>query len=215
MAGASKCPKCGARLGVLDLFPIFSWLFSGGRCRHCKARVSARYVATEIITASLFLLLLFRNGLSLQFIILAFLGVALLILIISDFETYIMPDSTTIAALMLGLIYTYLYRAEWADYALGFIGCLLVALALRYGFYLVTKREGLGMGDVKFLPVAGLWVGLSALPVYFIIAGLAGIFTAIIWRIVYKNPEYPFGPALAVAMYVLVLFPGVNILLLK
>ena len=210
IAGASKCPKCGSKLKVLDLIPILSWFFSGGKCRYCKVKISPRYVITEIITTLLFVFLVLKFGLTVKFIIFALLTVALLIMIISDFETYIMPDSTTIAALVLAAAYHYFNADLWQDFLLGFAACLLVALLLRYGFYLITKREGLGMGDVKFLPVAGLWIGQSSLPLYFIIAGLTGIITAIIWRVVYKKIEYPFGPALAIAMYVMALFPQIN-----
>jgi len=213
VAGASKCPKCGTRLGFFDLFPVFSWLFNRGKCRYCKVRISPRYVLTEIGTALVFLGLYEKYGLSGQFWILALLATSLLIMIISDFETYIMPDSTTIAAFILALAYHYLYSPAWNDYLLGFVACLVVALLLRYGFYLVRKREGLGMGDVKFLPVAGLWVGFGILPLYFVIAGMLGIITGIIWKLIFKNPEYPFGPALAVGMFVLVIFPEIGFLL--
>lgn len=212
VVGASKCPKCGHRLGFFDLIPVFSWFFSGGKCRHCKARVSSRYVITEVVTALIFLGLYERFGLNSQSIILALLATSMLILIISDFETYIIPDSTTISAFILAIIYHYIIGNPWTDFVLGFIACLVVALTLRYGFYFIKKREALGMGDVKFLPVAGLWIGLSALPVYFILAGLTGIVTAIFWRIIFKNPEYPFGPALAIAMYIIVIFPQIAVL---
>ena len=49
----SRCPTCHARLGVLDLVPIFSWLSAGGKCRHCKTPISPRYVLIEMATASL------------------------------------------------------------------------------------------------------------------------------------------------------------------
>ena len=213
VAGASKCPKCRTRLKFLDLFPIFSWLFSGGKCRYCKAKISPRYIMTEIVTAALCVGLYFKFGLTWEFLIIGLLAVALLILIISDFETYIMPDSTTIAAFILAIAYHYVRCDEWGRYLIGFAACLVVALGLRYGFYLITKREGLGMGDVKFLPVAGLWVGFAAIPVYFIIAGVVGVITGVVWKIIFKNPEYPFGPALAIAMFLLVLFPEINFIL--
>lgn len=47
----SRCPNCQHRLGVLDLFPIFSWLFLGGKCRYCKVPISERYPTVEAITA--------------------------------------------------------------------------------------------------------------------------------------------------------------------
>lgn len=49
----SRCPSCNTRLGLSDLVPVFSWLLSGGKCRHCKAPIGGRYVMIEIITALL------------------------------------------------------------------------------------------------------------------------------------------------------------------
>ncbi|MET0155245.1 MAG: prepilin peptidase [Rickettsiales bacterium] len=45
----SRCPSCLHRLGIADLFPLFSWLKTGGKCRHCAARVSARYPTIETL----------------------------------------------------------------------------------------------------------------------------------------------------------------------
>ena len=77
------------------------------------------------------------------------------------------------------------------------------------------KKDALGWGDIKFLPVAGLWLGLANLPLYFVMSGLIGIITGIVWRVAFKKVEYPFGPALAIAMYLLVIFPGLTPLILQ
>ena len=211
LLAASHCPKCKAKLKFFDLLPIISWLISRGRCRYCHAKIGLRYLITEIITTLIFLGLYFKYGLGSEFIILSLLAVSLLILIISDFETYIIPDSTTIAAFILAIVYHFYVKSEWEEYILGSLFCLLIALALRYGFYFITKREGLGFGDVKFLPVAGLWLGFAALPVYFVLAGITGVLTGIIWRLIFENPEYPFGPALAMSMFALIIFPQLNL----
>lgn len=44
----SRCTSCHHALGVLDLVPIFSWVFLRGKCRHCGARVSIRYPLIEL-----------------------------------------------------------------------------------------------------------------------------------------------------------------------
>lgn len=206
----SRCPSCKNVLGPRDLVPIFSWIISGRKCRHCKAKISARYIATEISMALLSVGLLHRYGLGSEFLVFWLLSVMLMITIISDLETYIMPDSTTIGAFILGVSFLYYKEAEniagWEDALYGCGAGLVCALLLRYGYQAIKKKEGLGMGDVKFLPVAGLWVGLSLLPAFFILAGLLGVLTAILWKILFKNPVFPFGPALAVAMFILCVF---------
>jgi prepilin signal peptidase PulO-like enzyme (type II secretory pathway) len=46
----SHCPQCQTPLTLRDLVPVLSWFFARGRCRHCKAPISARYPIIELIT---------------------------------------------------------------------------------------------------------------------------------------------------------------------
>ncbi len=209
----SACPKCGAVLEFKDLLPVFSWVFSRGKCRHCSAGVSIRYPLTEVLTGLIFVLLWLKFGLAANFFIFTALSVALLTMIIADFETYIIPDSTTIAALLLGFAYHYHNTENWQPFIAGFVVCLLVGLFLHYGYYLLTKKHGLGFGDVKFLPVAGLWVGINAIPPYLVLSGVLGVVTGLIWRSVTGSREFPFGPALAISMFIFAVFPALGSLI--
>ncbi len=56
MGGRSRCMHCGHTLGSLDLVPIFSYVFLGGRCRYCGARISAQYPLVEAAAAALSLM---------------------------------------------------------------------------------------------------------------------------------------------------------------
>ena len=47
--GRSYCPSCGHALTILDLVPVFSWLALRGRCRHCGAKIGARYLAVDAL----------------------------------------------------------------------------------------------------------------------------------------------------------------------
>ena len=53
----SYCPNCNHKLGFLDLFPIFSYLFLRGKCRYCKNKIRARYFILELLSGITFLLL--------------------------------------------------------------------------------------------------------------------------------------------------------------
>lgn len=59
--GRSECFSCGRKLTARDLFPVLSYLFSGGRCRTCKSRISKQYALVEIATSLLFLAAYFHN----------------------------------------------------------------------------------------------------------------------------------------------------------
>lgn len=54
--GHSMCMSCGHTLGALDLVPVFSWLFLGGKCRYCGAPVASRYIKIESFTGLVFLI---------------------------------------------------------------------------------------------------------------------------------------------------------------
>ncbi|MCA8967977.1 MAG: prepilin peptidase, partial [Planctomycetes bacterium] len=86
-------------------------------------------------------------------------------------------------------------------------------LAVRWGFRLLRGREGFGLGDVKLLAVAGLWLGLVPAPMFLILGGASGALLALAWRAGGRGAEFPLGPALALALYVLLVVPGLADLL--
>lgn len=51
----SYCPNCKHKLGLLDLFPIFSYIFLGGKCRYCKQKIRPRYLILECLSGLLFI----------------------------------------------------------------------------------------------------------------------------------------------------------------
>ena len=52
----SYCPVCKHNLGFFELIPVFSYVFSGGKCRHCKCKISTRYIKLEVSNGIVFLL---------------------------------------------------------------------------------------------------------------------------------------------------------------
>lgn len=208
--GASRCPQCSTALTARDLFPVFSYLAAKARCRHCGAGVHWRYPAIELITAALFALIYALYGLTPQAAMLALLAVMLMILIVADFEHYIIPDAVHVVLLPLGVLYRlYACASSWGDMASGLALGLGIGLALRYGYSWVKKQEGLGLGDVKFLAVAGLWLGVEGVVPFLFLSGILGIVTAILWRVLSRGLLFPFGPALAASMFLCVLFPAI------
>jgi prepilin signal peptidase PulO-like enzyme (type II secretory pathway) len=204
----SRCPQCRAALGVRDLIPVCSWLWARGRCRHCAAPVHWRYPAIELATAALFLLVFLRTGLTPEFLPLAGFALCLVIMSVTDFEHRILPDAMQWAAAALG-VWFHLAMRGTTPVELGtglFCGFFLGAL-LQKGYKYLRGRDGLGTGDVKFLAVAGIWLGAAGLPPLMLFSGILGILTAILWRISGRGEYFPFGPALIGATFLLALFP--------
>lgn len=55
----SYCPKCNHKLGFFDMFPIFSYIFLGGKCRYCKNKISPRYLILEVFSGLIFVSIFF------------------------------------------------------------------------------------------------------------------------------------------------------------
>lgn len=208
----SFCPSCLNNLGVKDLFPLFSWLFSGGKCRHCQSKIHFRYPLIEVLTSTIFVALYTNYGFSAQGLILVGMAVMLLIMIVADLEHYIIPDVVHILLLPLGIAYRFATDSFSPDILWGFGVMTALALFLHYGYSALRGRAMLGFGDVKFFAVAGVWMDAGFIPAFLLIAGVLGVVFGIIWKKLGKGEAFPFGPALAVSLFLCVLFPELNLL---
>ena len=203
----SNCPHCKTKLGFRDLWPVLSWLLSMGKCRHCAQPVSMRYPLTELATASALLLVYSRYGVSPMSVVLMLMAVALLVMIVADLQYYVIPDVVHYVLLPLGLAYHYIKVSHGGDVIGGLAIGLTLGLALHYGYIHLRKKDGLGFGDVKFLGVAGLWLGVQPIVPFLFLSGLLGVATGLLWRALKRGPIFPFGPALAVALFLCVIYP--------
>lgn len=52
----SYCPNCDHKLSFLDMIPIFSYIFLGGKCRYCKQKIRIRYLILEVFSGIVFVL---------------------------------------------------------------------------------------------------------------------------------------------------------------
>lgn len=207
----SYCPICSHKLGFLDLFPVFSWIISFGKCRHCHAKINIRYPLTELVTASLFAIIYLKFGISIASVAMLGLAVCLVIMIVTDLEFRIIPDGIQIAILLFGILYNYAIDAEIYQYFSGTLFGLVFALVLRYGFFLWKKREGLGMGDVKFFAASGMFLGVKYFIPFLFFSGVFGVIFSFFWKKLTKEDEFPFGPALAISMLFCLVFPEYSV----
>lgn len=211
----SQCPQCKTKLGFKDLFPVLSWLTSGGKCRHCKNRIGIRYPLIELVTLCAFLLVYSKFGLTFSGVMFALFAVALLIMIVVDLEHYIIPDSIHVALLPLGLAFHWSQGTDWTLVLYGFLAGAGMGLALHHGYRFLRKTEGLGYGDVKFFAVAGVWLTISNFVPFLFFSGLFGVITGLVWRVLGRGKLFPFGPALALALFACAIYQeSFNLLIL-
>ncbi|MCB9982096.1 MAG: prepilin peptidase [Rhodospirillales bacterium] len=214
----SACPHCDHTLGPLDLIPLFSWLLARGHCRYCDANIPLLYPVLELTAAIMAIaILMFYPAESLlqSLIALATLPFLLALLII-DIRHKILPNILVAIVFGLGLVNTgyalYLHPEGFEDIALAHLGGALVYAALAWGLAMIMakilKKQALGMGDVKFFAVAGVWLGLGSLGAFCILSGFLGILFGAAWQKLKGEVLFPFGPALIVSFFILLLMNG-------
>jgi leader peptidase (prepilin peptidase)/N-methyltransferase len=171
--GRSRCPGCGHVLGVFDLFPVLSWALSGGRCRHCKTRVSFRYPFTELLCGAWALLVYQRDGLSWSYPLVALWGFMLVTLLFIDLDFQLLPDKLTLPGTVVAIGAALLGPGWWHALTGMLVGAGLLWLVAEV-YFRVRRIEGMGGGDVKLAAMFGALLGPGAALLTIFLAAFAG-----------------------------------------
>lgn len=159
--GRSRCDACGHVLGARELVPIFSYLFSRGRCRHCGEAIPVRCLIAELVGAVGFASLGLRFGPSLELVMQLILATMLLLLSCVDWITHVLPDKLLLAGIINRLAFLFLLREPLGEtlpqMALGAFSVSLPLLLLSLAMDRLLKKDTLGGGDIKLLFVLGLY----------------------------------------------------------
>jgi leader peptidase (prepilin peptidase)/N-methyltransferase len=213
----SHCPHCGRPIRFRDNIPVVSYLLLRGKCRDCRAAISVRYAAIELLTAALAGLLFFRYGLTPLYGI-AFLFVCTLIVItFIDLDHQIIPHLLTLSGIpVFALLSVGFTELSAIDAFLGImIGAGLLYFVAVY-YEALTGREGMGGGDVNLLAMLGAFLGWKSLPLILLLSSLSGAVVGLLLILLKgKNIRYavPFGPFLCLAAAVC-LFVGTTLRML-
>jgi leader peptidase (prepilin peptidase) / N-methyltransferase len=213
----SACPSCGTQIRVVDNLPVVSWLVLRGRCRHCQAHISPRYLVVEVMTGTLFGLVAWVWGLDPLLPALLVLTWSLVVATAIDLEHRIIPNRLTLR-LPLVLLPLVVFAAAlddaWGDLLRGAIWALaLPALmfALSELFRVLRGQVGIGMGDIKLAISLGLvlgYLGGLELVVFAYATILSAVLIAVVLLLLGKAKlasRIPFGPYLAIGTMVVVL----------
>lgn len=210
MVPRSACPCCGHQITALENIPVISYIALGGKCRKCKARISPRYPAIELLTAALSGLLVWTFGsgaAGMATLLFAWLLTAMTFI---DFDTQLLPDDLTYPLLWAGLLININGTfVPLQDAVIGAAAGYLVLWAVYWLFKLVTGKEGMGYGDFKLLAALGAWLGWTMLPTIILLSSIVGAIVGISLIVFAKrersNP-IPFGPYLAAAGMIAMLY---------
>jgi leader peptidase (prepilin peptidase)/N-methyltransferase len=207
---ASHCPRCNEPLRWYDNIPLISFVLLGGRCRYCKASISWQYPLVELTMGLLSVALFQKFYLSISFAIYFVFVAALLAVIVIDYYHQIIPDLISLPGIVLGFAVSFFNPfVTWQDSGIGILagGGFLYAIAL--GYYLVTRREGMGGGDIKLLGMIGSFLGWQSLPFVVFGSSLIGAVVGIGAMIHQKKggkTVIPYGPFLSVAAIIYLFF---------
>ena len=187
----SKCPECGGAIRWFDNIPILSYLFLGGRCRHCKTGISMQYPIVELMTAVMALALVKKFGVHWGTLVLFAWVCGLIVITFIDLAYWIIPDEISLPGIVVGIAAAYFlgppHLPHWHDAVWGAVlgGGSLAAISIFYE--VVMKRTGMGFGDVKLLAMLGAFLGWKPLFLVVLLASLQGLAAALLmymlgWR---------------------------------
>lgn len=210
----SHCVSCNHKLAALDLIPIFSYLFLGGKCRYCKEKIRSRYILLEISSGIVFLLIALSLKISIYSTIYEFIRLFIIFLFITgafiiggiDKEKYIIPNSLIIYLSIISvvvIIFNLFFEINVLNNLIGFIAIPLFFILINLVFKLdKTKEEPIGFGDIKYLSVVGLFMGFGAQVIILVIS----VIIALIGYLIHKYKQIPLGYYISIATIIVIIF---------
>lgn len=235
----SHCRQCDAMIPFYSNIPVLSFLVLGGKCAHCRTKISWQYPVVEILTATLLVVFYLKypfwvtlssgTGQALgssgaifvaeDFLRFMHASVFICFLMIAtfvDLRLMIIPDVISLGLVVLTPLVVYLHpELRWQNALIGVIvgGGSLYLVAWIY--WIVRKQIGMGMGDVKLLAGIGGWLGYESIGAVIIYAAMAGSVVGLamvgMFRRGHLKMALPFGPFLAGAA-ILYLWTGPELL---
>ncbi len=198
----SRCPSCGHAIRWYENIPVLSYLVLRGKCSACKAPISLRYPAIEVLTAALFAAVGIHFGTQPTVLLWCGFAAALVALAFIDLDTTFLPDDLTLPLMWAGIVSAALgwipvtLAASVAGAVAGYLSLWFVFHAYR----LIRGKEGMGAGDFKLLAALGAWMGWQAIPSIILLSSAVGAVVGIaliVFRQHDREVPIPFGPYLA------------------
>jgi leader peptidase (prepilin peptidase)/N-methyltransferase len=206
----SACPACGHTLSALENIPLISWIWLRGRCRYCRAPISARYPLVELFASLLSGWVVWRLGSDIGGLAALLLVWTMLALAMIDLDTQFLPDDLTLPLLWAGLLFNLTGTfTPLADAVIGAAAGYLVLWLVYWGYRWVTGKEGMGYGDFKLLAALGAWLGWTMLPFIVLLSSAMGAVVGVMMILLrghQRDKPIPFGPFLALAGLIALLY---------
>lgn len=164
----------------------------------------------ELLTALLLTLLFLKTGIGIPLIVYGIFTSALIVITFIDLKLRIIPDLISLPGIVAGLLFSFLPGGiGWLDSLVGVLAGGGVLYLVAWGYLLLTKRDGMGGGDIKLLGMIGAFSGWQSIPFVIFFSAATGALVGITFMLINKKDmkyAIPFGPFLSAAAYVYLLY---------
>ncbi|UCC95419.1 MAG: prepilin peptidase [Candidatus Omnitrophota bacterium] len=232
---SSFCPQCNTPIRWYDNVPILSYLFLRAKCRTCGKKISIRYPIVELLGGLLFLVLYTQAGFGLSFVKYAIFFCLLIVVSFIDIDYHAIPVHLCLLGIVVGLTFAlgesfrYMKTGLFEMKDLPIVGSLkglVFGLGFTYLFKLfgdvfITfylnwrkkdsiegEKESLGLGDVDFMGMVGVYLGASAVPFVFFLAPFLALVYSVCALIFKKSHLIPYLPYLSLATLIVYFWGG-------
>lgn len=205
MKGRSFCTHCKKTLSVMDLVPLLSFVFLRGKCRYCKKRISWQYPLVEVATGIVLLVLYIRFGLTLEFFLYSLYSIFLIIIFVYDLLYYLVLDSVSIPAIVIGFIGSLMLGFPLTDILIGGI----IGLTFFLFQFVISKGKWIGGGDLRLGLMCGFMVGWPKIIPLLVITYVSGAIISVSLLASKKkkwSDSVPLGIFLTVATLIVLMF---------
>lgn len=231
--GRSECMSCHHTLEWYELIPLLSYIIQKGRCRECAVKLSPQYPIVEFLTAVLFTgfaylyipdlvsLYTFTPIQYIQGLIIFILITQLIIVFVYDLQYQLISVIQLRAIQILGLIYFFLEYYQTRPIIPDSLITALISTGIVLFLYIITKKQGIGWGDVELFAGLGLFIPLMWFVPFFFGSFVIGMIWGILVMLMNRNSslkqKIAFGPSIILSFVIVYTFiqielvPNINI----
>lgn len=204
---ASHCMTCGTKIRPIDLIPVFSWIFLGGKCHSCGEKISPRYPIVESLNGIMYVLTFIILDINAKAIITCLLMSLLIVVGFMDWDTQ------EIDMIIVGLILVLSVPAALLTDDVKLVHRITGALVISVPFFIIGEVSrpiirkkfnedfrAIELGDTILMFAAGALLGTQAVIVSALIGIVAAAVGGIIIKSITKDSKFAFGPYLSIGI---------------
>lgn len=201
ISGKSYCDNCHNDLRLIDVLPIFGFIFNLGKCHHCQKKISYQHLVWEIFGGFLFLIsFLIINEISWELLVSYILITVLLIETMMDIRSHQVIDIVWIVGILVVIIIR-IIQSVFLTYLISSLALFAIMISLALLGKMVFKKDSLGGGDIKLYLFIGFLLSFPEGILSILLAAIFGLIYAMIFKIK-SGKEMAFVPMISLAVLI-------------